>query len=278
MRVAITHRTLFEYDAAVVESVMDARLGPRTDEDQRWDRFDLRTTPPGAIRRYADGFGNVGHLLSVARAHRSLEVTTNNYVVTLLADPFQPPRTKPSPLDPGALADHLRPTKLVPLDDASRALAEPKRPANAEDAFTAAQRLMHLVHERFTYRPDVTTVATAVPEVLRSGSGVCQDLAHVLLGLLRSVGIPARYASGYIVTSNVADAPKHGAGASHAWVEAFTPTHGWRGLDPTNDLIASEHHVKMAVGRDYRDVPPTRGSHRGDSTERLTVTVVAQAV
>jgi transglutaminase-like putative cysteine protease len=278
MRVAITHRTLFEYDAAVVESVMDARLGPRTDEDQRWDRFDLRTTPPGAIRRYADGFGNVGHLLSVARAHRALEVTTNNYVVTLLADPFQPPRTKPSPLDPGALADHLRPTKLVPLDDASRALAEPKRPANAEDAFTAAQRLMHLVHERFTYRPDVTTVATAVPEVLRSGSGVCQDLAHVLLGLLRSVGIPARYASGYIVTSNVADAPKHGAGASHAWVEAFTPTHGWRGLDPTNDLIASEHHVKMAVGRDYRDVPPTRGSHRGDSTERLTVTVVAQAV
>jgi transglutaminase-like putative cysteine protease len=278
MRVAITHRTLLDYDAAVVESVMDARLGPRTDEDQRWDRFELRTTPPSAIRRYGDGFGNVAHLLSVARPHRSLEVTTSNFVVTLLADPFQPPRATLSPLEAGALADNLQPTKLVPLDDASRALAEPNRPAHAEDEFMAAQRLMHLVHERVTYRPDVTTVATSVPEVLRSGSGVCQDLAHVLLGLLRSVGIPARYTSGYIVTSDAADAPRHGAGASHAWVEAFTATHGWRGLDPTNDLMASEHHVKMAVGRDYRDVPPTRGSYRGEATERLSVTVVAQAV
>jgi transglutaminase-like putative cysteine protease len=277
MKVAITHRTLLEYDAEVVESVMDARLGPRTDEDQRWDRFDLRTTPPGTIRRYRDGFGNAAYLLSVAKPHRSLAVTTSNEVVTLLVDPFQPPGAKPSPLDAGALADHLQATALVPLDDASRSLAEPHRPAGAEDAFTSAQRLMHLVHERFTYRPDVTTVATAVPEVLRSGSGVCQDLAHVLLGLLRSVGIPARYASGYIVTSGP-DAPRHGAGASHAWVEAYMATHGWRGLDPTNDLIASEHHVKMAVGRDYRDVPPTRGSYRGDATERLSVTVVAQAI
>lgn len=278
MKVAITHRTLLEYDAEVVESVMDARLGPRTDEDQRWDRFDLRSTPPGAIRRYRDGFGNAAYLLSVAKPHRSLAVTTSNEVVTLLVDPFQPPSARPAPLDAGALADHLQPTALVPLDDPSRALAGPHRPAGAEDAFIAAQRLMHLVHERFTYRPDVTTVATAVPEVLRSGSGVCQDLAHVLLGLLRSVGIPARYASGYIVTSSGPDAPLHGAGASHAWVEAYTATHGWRGLDPTNDLMASEHHVKMAVGRDYRDVPPTRGSYRGDATERLSVTVVAQAI
>jgi len=278
MKIAITHTTLLEYDVEVVESIMDARLGPRTDEDQRWDRFDLRTTPPGAIRRYRDGFGNAAYLLSVAKPHRSLEVTTVNEVVTLLVDPFQPPRTKPAPLDVGALADHLQPTKLIPLDDASRALAEPHRPTTPEDGFIAAQNLMHLVHERFTYRPDVTTVATSVPEVLHSESGVCQDLAHVLLGLLRSVGIPARYTSGYIVTNGGAGAPRHGAGASHAWVEAFTPTHGWRGLDPTNDLMASEHHVKMAVGRDYRDVPPTRGSYRGDATERLTVTVQAHAI
>lgn len=278
MKVAITHTTLFEYDVEVVESVLDARLGPRTDEHQRWDRFDLRTTPTGAIHRYSDGFENAAWLLSVARPHRSLEVTTASEVVTLLTDPFQLPRLKPSGLDAGALADHLQPTPLVPLDDASRALADPHRPASAEGAFAAAQSLMHLVHGRISYRPDVTTVATAAPEVLRSGSGVCQDLAHVLLGLLRSNGIPARYASGYIVKSQGADAPPHGTGASHAWVEAFTPTHGWRGLDPTNDVIASEHHVKMALGRDYRDVPPTRGSYRGEATERLTVTVVAQAV
>jgi transglutaminase-like putative cysteine protease len=275
MRVAISHTTVFEYDVEVVESVVDARLGPRTDEDQRWDRFDLRTAPLSAARRYRDGFENAAWLLSVAKPHRSFSVTTVSEVMTLLADPFQPPAVTPSPLDPGALADHLRPTPLVPLDPASRALAEPHRPADGESAFTSAQQLMHLVHERFTYRPDVTTVATAVPEVLRSGSGVCQDLAHVLLSLLRSNGIPARYASGYIVTGHGPAAPRLGAGASHAWVEAFTATHGWRGFDPTNDVLASEHHVKMAIGRDYRDVPPTRGTYRGDASERLTVTVKA---
>jgi transglutaminase-like putative cysteine protease len=278
MKIAITHTTKLDYDAEVVESVMDARLGPRTDEDQRWERFDLRTAPPSALRRYGDGFGNVAHLLSVARPHRSLEVKTTNQVVTLLTDPFRPPRAAPAPLDASALSDHLSPTALVPLDDESRALAEPHRPAGDEDSFAAAQRLMHLVHASFNYRPDVTTVATSVPEVLRSGSGVCQDLAHVLLGLLRSVGIPARYASGYILAGAGNDAPHRGAGASHAWVEAFTATHGWRGFDPTNDLVASEHHVKMAIGRDYRDVPPTRGSYRGEATERLSVTVVTQAL
>jgi transglutaminase-like putative cysteine protease len=137
---------------------------------------------------------------------------------------------------------------------------------------------MHLVHQRLEYRPDVTDTETTVPEVLTHTSGVCQDFAHVLIGLCRAIGVPARYVSGYILVGAGRDAPKRGADASHAWVEAFTPTHGWRGLDPTNDLMASDHHVKMAVGRDYHDVPPTRGTFRGVAHETLDVAVTTRPV
>jgi transglutaminase-like putative cysteine protease len=137
---------------------------------------------------------------------------------------------------------------------------------------------MHLVHERLDYRPDVTTVETSVTEVLTHSSGVCQDFAHVLIGLCRAIGTPARYVSGYILVGADPDAPKRGAAASHAWVEAFTATNGWRGFDPTNDVLASEHHVKMAIGRDYHDVPPTRGTFRGVADEELAVEVVTKQV
>ena len=275
MRVTLRHTTRLDYDNDVIESVMDTRLGPRSDEDQRWGSFELRTSPVGAVRRYADAFGNIAHLITVAAPHRYLEVVTIGEIETLLADPFALPRAKPTPLEPGELADYLLSSALVPNDQGLAALAAPHQPAAPEGAFDAATALTHLVYGEFTYKSDVTNVSTTVAELLASRTGVCQDLAHVLVGLCRAVGIPARYVSGYIVTG--AHGPKRGAGHSHAWAEAWTPTHGWRGFDPTNDVLASEHHVKMAIGRDYRDVPPTQGTFRGVAEEQLTVEVVARA-
>ncbi len=275
MRVTLRHTTRLDYDNDVIESVMDTRLGPRSDEDQRWGSFELRTSPVGAVRRYADAFGNIAHLITVAAPHRYLEVVTIGEIETLLADPFALPRTQPTPLEPGELADYLLSSALVPSDPGLAALAAPYRPAAPEGAFDGATALTHLVYGEFTYKSDVTNVSTTVAELLATRTGVCQDLAHVLVGLCRAAGIPARYVSGYIVTG--AHGPKRGAGHSHAWAEAWTPTHGWRGFDPTNDVLASEHHVKMAVGRDYRDVPPTQGTFRGAADERLVVEVVARA-
>ena len=276
MRVSIAHTTRLDYDADVVESVMDARLGPRTDPDQRWDRFDLSAQPVASVRRYTDAFGNTAHLVTFAKGHRSLEVITHAEVETLLLDPFAPERSAAEPLSPGDVADYLGPSTLVPRHPELERLAGAHRPDTPVGTFDAVQALTGLVNREFTYKPDVTTVATDVPELLRTRTGVCQDLAHVLLGLCRSIRIPARYVSGYIVANG--SGPRRGAGHSHAWVEAFTPTHGWRGFDPTNDLVASEHHVKMAVGRDYRDVPPTQGTFRGAADERLVVEVVARRV
>jgi len=277
MKIIVEHRTTLEYSADVVQSVMDARLGPRTDEHQRWTAFELKVAPSAAVRRYADGFGNVAHLITVAKPHRIVEVVTRSEVETTLADPFKPPRGAPVALTPGEAVDYLGPSPLIPrveeLVTTATAVA-----ANGEEPFEVVQKLMHVVFARFGYRSDVTTVATTVTDVLDHKTGVCQDFAHVLIGLCRSAGIPARYVSGYIVAGADAGAPTRGAAASHAWVEAFTPTHGWRGFDPTNDVMASEHHVKMAVGRDYRDVPPTRGTFRGVAEEQLTVAVTTAAV
>lgn len=275
MRIAVEHRTHLAYSADVVESVMDARIGPRTDEHQRWISFDLRVEPAASVRRYNDGFGNTAHLITVARPHRSIDVVMRGEIETTLADPFQPPGARPTALGPGDIADFVAPSPLVPRAAELETAAAPFRD---EAAFEAVQKLMHLVHDRFEYRSDVTDVETTVVEVLTRASGVCQDFAHVLIGLCRTIGVPARYVSGYILVGADRDAPKRGADASHAWVEAFTPTHGWRGFDPTNDLLASEHHVKMAVGRDYHDVPPTRGTFRGVADEDLAVAVITRTV
>jgi transglutaminase-like putative cysteine protease len=119
-----------------------------------------------------------------------------------------------------------------------------------------------------------------VAQIVKDRQGVCQDFAHLLIGLCRAIDIPARYTSGYIVVNGNTEssAPTRGSDASHAWVEAFTPTHGWRGFDPTNNLVANDRYVKIAIGRDYHDVPPTRGTYQGGGTERLTVAVTVRAI
>ena len=310
MKVAITHTTRLAYSAHVVEGVMDVRLGPRSDAHQRWQEYDLRATPNAAIRRYYDGFGNTAHLVTIARPHEAVELVSRGVVETVLDDPFRLPLSEPPPLGPSELADYLTPSEIVPTDAALEAMAAPYRPANANETLEAVQALMGLVYREFQYEQHVTTVATTVPEVLRGRTGVCQDFAHVLIGLCRAIRLPARYVSGYIVPRQVAPSmqqtqtlgtmtqsqmlqapmggrvptdqgggvpgPSRGAGASHAWVEVYTPTHGWRGFDPTNNLLASTHHVKMGIGRDYNDVPPTRGTFRGMADEKLSVEVVAE--
>ena len=279
MKVRLEHVTRLDYSTDVVEGVMDVRLGPLSDVDQRWDVFSILVSPSGSVRRYTDGFGNRAHLITVAKPHRMLEVITRCDVVTSLADPFSPPVQRPRPLTPSELADYLSPSALVPVSSELAALADPYRPASPEQTFESVRQLSKYVHDTFTYQKNVTTVTTTVEDILRHRTGVCQDFAHLLIGLCRSIGIPARYVSGYTVSHVAAgDGAPMDTEASHAWAEAYTPMHGWRGFDPTNDLVASTAHIKMAIGRDYGDVPPTRGTFRGQADERLTVSVETRQV
>jgi transglutaminase-like putative cysteine protease len=269
MRVAVQHVTRLEFAGEVSESIMDVRLGPHDDEHQHTQRFSLRWEPHGHVRRYADGFGNVAHLLTTIRTHGLVQVSAESEIETQLSDPFALPASAPPSPGPLELADAINPSQLVP---ALPVLTELAAPVRHLEPFEAVRRLSELVHHRFDYRPGVTDVTTSVAEVVSGGSGVCQDFAHLLIGLCRAIGIPARYVSGYIVTAD-AGGPSRGAGASHAWAEAFTPSHGWRGFDPTNNLLANDRYIKVAVGRDYHDVPPTRGTYRGASVGNLGVAV-----
>jgi transglutaminase-like putative cysteine protease len=273
VKIRLKHITRFEYSADVLEGVMEVRLGPLSDATQRWDTFKLSVTPTGSVRRYTDGFGNRTHLVTVGKPHGSLEVETRGELATTLENPFAVPSAPVRPLSPGDVVDGVSPSPLVPALAEFGELAAPHKPTDDLSAFDAVRALTSLVHERFAYQRNVTTVATTVDEVMRMRSGVCQDFAHVLLGLCRAAGVPARYVSGY----TVADMPDAGTAgreqASHAWVEAFTPTHGWRGFDATNDVVVGDGHVKVAVGRDYADVSPTRGAFRGNAAQKLTVRV-----
>ena len=270
MKVWVTHLSRLEYDADVFESVMDVRLGPLDDADQQVERFQLRLEPGGHTRQYVDGFGNIAHLLTSTRPHRFLEVGVRSEVQTALLDPFALPAQAPSGLNAMERADALDPSPLIPPLEELERMAAPYR---SLEPFEAALRMGEMVHQQFTYCQGVTDVSTSVAQILDGRQGVCQDFAHLLIGLCRALAIPARYVSGYIVSSDAPQAPHRGAGASHAWVEAFTPTHGWRGFDPTNNLVANAYYVKVARGRDYADVPPTRGTFRGAGNETLSVSV-----
>ena len=275
MRIRLEHVTRFDYSADVVEGVMEVRLGPLSDATQRWDRFALQVTPTGSVRPYTDGFGNRTHLVTVGKVHNMLEVVTRSELSTTLENPFVPPSKPPRALSPAELVDFLSPSPMVPLLDEFRDLAGAHRWKDADDTFEGVRGLSRLVHETFSYQRNVTTVATKVDEVMRMRTGVCQDFAHVLIGLCRAAGVPARYVSGYTVADLPGEGGEKREQASHAWVEAYTPTHGWRGLDATNDVVVGDAHVKVAVGRDYADVSPTRGSFRGNAAQRLRVTVEA---
>jgi transglutaminase-like putative cysteine protease len=284
MRIAVTHLTRLDFGQEVTESVMDARLGPRDDPDQRVRRFQVRLEPGGHVRRYEDGFGNAAHLLTTMRPHAFLQVTSETEVQTSLADPFEIPSPPPRPLDVIELVDYLHASPLVPRLDIVSEMAAPFRPNDFADTFDTVRRMAEMIYEGFTYKQNVTDVTTSIEHVIEGRQGVCQDFTHLLIGLCRAIDIPARYASGYIVgpSTNPADdddnTPSRGAGASHAWIEAFTPTHGWRGFDPTNNLVANEHYVKVAIGRDYQDVAPTRGTYHGTAHENLTVGVTTRTL
>jgi transglutaminase-like putative cysteine protease len=271
VRLRVTHTSRLNYSEPVSEEVMECRLGPLTDEDQRWERFELRVRPSGRIHSFVDAFGNPGYLVTLAPSHEQIELTTESQVTTLLADPFAIPTVLPRPLAPLERHDYLAFSRLIPREPRLIEMAEPYRPAAPDQAFATAQALSELVHQQLAYIPDTTTTSTTVAEVLDGRAGVCQDFAHVLIGLCRSVGLPARYVSGYVRSHD--EGEERPGAASHAWAEVYTPTHGWRGFDPANNLLASEHHVKMAIGRDYGDVPPTRGTFRGVASTTLAVDV-----
>ncbi len=277
MKLHLLHRTRFKYAATVRESFNEARLQPVTTDAQVCHSFLLKILPTTRLSHYLDFYFNYVHLFDITEPHTELVVEATSTVSTGDEPPLAPAAT-PAPLSEiGACAridrcyDFLQSSTYVAVSPELWRLALDVT-AGHPDTWQAAQAIMRHIHREFRYQPAVTHAHTHMREVLQARAGVCQDFAHVMIGLCRALKIPARYVSGYLY-NGPADQLK-GAQASHAWVEVYLPAHGWCGLDPTNARPADGHYVKVAVGRDYSDVSPLKGTYRGTAKRQLSVEVL----
>jgi transglutaminase-like putative cysteine protease len=281
MKLHVLHRTRFKYETSVRDSFNEARLQPVTTGAQTCQSFLLKILPTSKLSHYLDFYFNCVHLFEITQPHSELSVEATSLVTTGDLPPLTADAT-PFALEMiGECARQERCYDFLQSSTYVEAGAELWRMAidvtvGQTDAWQAAQSIMRYIFREFRYQPQATNVHTHMCEVLTARAGVCQDFAHVMLGLCRAMKIPARYVSGYLY-NGPADQLK-GAQASHAWVEVYIPGPGWCGLDPTNNRLADGHYVKVAVGRDYADVSPLKGTYRGTAKRHLSVDVLVTRV
>jgi len=276
----VTHVTAFDYDDEVSVSHHVARMTPHTSARQTLVHHAWTCEPAAAIRReHRDVYDNVVAFFAVQQPHDRLTVTSRA-VVELAAAPPLPVESPPwervrdgLEAGPVEVLDFVYDSPLVAAAPAYAAYAAASFPTGRPIADGVAD-LTRRLHRDFRFESGVTTVATPVADVFRHRAGVCQDFAHVQIACLRSLGLAARYVSGYLETSPPPDEPKLvGADASHAWVSVFVPAFGWLDADPTNDKVPADRHVTVAWGRDYSDVSPIRGVILGGGEQRTRVAV-----
>ena len=281
----VTHRTDYRYSTSVSQSYSEAHLVPRRLPDQVCVHREIVVRPePRDYRERYDFFGNRASFFSLQEPHRALSVEATS-VVNIVR-----PAAMPVPVsDPWEQAVHrirtevdaeimtARPYVLVsPLIATDPLLREYARPSfvPGRPLAEAALDLSRRVHEDLTYQPGTTTIATSVGEVFERRTGVCQDFAHLTIACLRSLGLPARYVSGYLETAPPSGERKLiGFEASHAWLAVFVPGAGWFDLDPTNDCVPDDRYITTAWGRDYADVTPLNGIVFSGGAQEMTVEV-----
>jgi transglutaminase-like putative cysteine protease len=275
---SVRHTTIFRYEPAVRESIMEVRLQPRSDGDQRCLNFTLKVDPAASIMQYRDFAGNTVHHFDIAAAHSQVTVTAESSVEVQTAPNLRAADCGDwSDLDAlvagGDYWEMLLPSHFAcstpDLEDLARALKCERR-GNPLELLT---ELNSAIYRLFAYVPNSTKVDSPIDEALKTRQGVCQDFAHIMIALVRPLKIPCRYVSGYMFHRGENEGDRSLEGASHAWVEAMVPRLGWVAFDPTNNLVGADRHIRVAIGRDYADVPPTRGVYKGESQSELSVTV-----
>ena len=282
MRLGIAYRMHFRYSEVVTESQNEVRVRPLHDEHQRVLSYRLTPRPQVQVLPVPDYWGTTVEYLGVRTPHTELELVAESTVETR-------PRSAPADAvavselsDAGFKTDHLEflgPSRHVNWDHGD---AVGQRAASAVAGASSVQDMVRAVvadvRAILAYRPGATDIGVTLSELLEGRAGVCQDFAHLATGMLRSVGVPARYVSGYLFA---ADETALDAGSAdvvsvqtHAWIEASVPGWGWWALDPTNGGEVGERHVVIGCGRDYGDVPPVRGAFTGSGTAEVDAEVV----
>jgi transglutaminase-like putative cysteine protease len=264
LKLEIVHSTRYRYTGPIAETVMEVRLQPMDGGGQRCLDFQLELSHGVEARSYIDGYGNRVHYFNLVRPHTNLNVTSRSVVETGL-------ESEPN-IGEELVQDFLRFRSPVKHVEGVEELAKRHQITDADSAEAVEAALDELtlsISREFTYDRTVTTVYSAVDDVLALKAGVCQDFAHLFIAAARAMGVPARYVSGYIHDPSVTG---H-AVASHAWAEAWVPMRGWVGFDATHPVRTTQHHVRLAVGRDYTDAAPTRGVYVGSATGTMAIRV-----
>jgi transglutaminase-like putative cysteine protease len=281
----VIHETKYTTSIPVSVCHNQAWLRPRGDAGQTVAEYKLHVSPdPSSLTWRTDKYGNQVAHLSFNEGYEQLVVRSESVIT--LNDRTEPTSDRPWEL----VRDEIIERQIELLDDyeflfpsgmvrTSEALADyakqdfqPNRPF-----VESLVALTHRIHTEFEYDPRATTISTPVEHVFKHRKGVCQDFAHVQIAMLRSIGLPARYVSGYVRTGNLPDrADMVGADASHAWLSCFDPATGWVDTDPTNDTLIKDDHVTIGWGRDYSDVPPLRGVFIGGGKHAPKVAVAVQ--
>jgi transglutaminase-like putative cysteine protease len=259
---------------------MELRMQPQKNVRQRLITFEMELEPRAQLFSYVDPFGNAVHHFDVPQPHDELTIIARACVET------QEPAELPPALDIGEwdrlrsaftqaeCYDFLQPHGYAVKNEALAAFMTAKGldSPHLRDPLTNLRSLNQVIYDSFAYQPGVTHADSPIDLALESGAGVCQDFAHIMTAICRDWGLPARYVSGYLFTDRQRG-DRSDPDATHAWVEVFLPSHRWVGFDPTNNSLTGERHVAVAVGRDYADVPPSRGVYKGDAESQLAVDV-----
>jgi transglutaminase-like putative cysteine protease len=288
-RYHLVHTTEFLYDGSVSESYNEVRLRPIHDDRQSCLSFRLTTSPMSRGTAYRDSLGNWAHQFNVLAEHRRLKVEAESVVLVHEAPNGVHPRTPLSDFDAHhhqmdeEYFDFMAPTGYVPHLQRLNEILQAAQSSSDGTVEGFAQTACDLIHQRFRYVKGATHVHSSIEDSLSIGAGVCQDFAHLLLGVVRMRGIPGRYVSGYVVPGSAAGPNANqeeviGGQASHAWAEVLTPNNGWVALDPTLGKPVALRHVRIAYGRDYGDVAPVRGVYKGHAGQSLAVDVRVRPV
>lgn len=271
----IRHITKYTYEDTVRDSANQIMLYPLKDQYQDVSQHQITISGNPIVSVHRDYYGNEVGTFTQARPHKELDIDSKLIVQTT---------HRPEPNDSTEAAaqwtelenlkyqldfvDFLRQEKFEALSEVKKIMEE-----EYDKYRTPLQTVRHFceyIYKNFTYKKGITTVETTIDEIWKLKSGVCQDFAHTLSTMLRLLNIPARYVSGYVCPSREG---MRGEGATHAWVEAYVPFYGWLGIDPTNNCLANETHVRLAIGKNFSDCSPVKGTYRGTSNHTLDVTV-----
>jgi transglutaminase-like putative cysteine protease len=273
----IQHITKYKYDRPVRESANQIKVYPYAHPQQEIQSHRVVITGDPSVNLFPDFWGNTVGWFMVNEPHRELVIDSQlilNVKTAANSNPISVSKFSDWEILRGAIASDL---KMLDSSKPDSVHAKPEIEAmvndlrhNRDTPAMFIQRCSEYIFDKFEYKKGITTVETTVDQILQYKSGVCQDFAHVLLEMLRSISIPSRYVSGYICPNQ--DGAR-GAGATHAWVEVYLPAIGWVGIDPTNNVWVTDQHVVLAVGRHFNDCSPVKGTFKGPANQALSVHV-----